>query len=485
MCSGQLFASEEKGKAGYTVSTSGTGLYSSTLSSVLSNVNNAFSGKTNGIDVSSTVSELMQLERQPETLMQQQQSDISNEISLLTSINNDLGALQTATNNLRDIGGALSQMSADSTNSSIVTATAGSGAAVGEHIITVSNLASTSTAYSDVVANSTNWGGAQVTVAYGDSANPTSTDQITIPASDTTLQEAADYINSSSSYRVTANVVIDTTGSRLVLVSKNSGSAGNLTVTSSVTGFTQGTAGKDAHITVDGVPVSSATNTVSGALAGVTLSLAGTSPDSEVIVNVAPDATQAVQAISSFVSAYNAVINDINAQYTVNSSTQAEGVLAGDSSLRQLQSELLAGIAASVTGSGGYTSLQSLGIEMQDDGTLQVNTTTLNDAVSNNYGNVQSFFQSAQGFGLSFGTLMTQLTDVTEGPISLDITGLNNSNNDLTNQINDFEARMTSVQQQLTEEYSNLNTLLEQYPLQMQQIAEQLSSLPGASSSSS
>ncbi len=73
-----------------------------------------------------------------------------------------------------------------------------------------------------------------------------------IPSGDNTLQQAASYINSSN-YGVTANVVTDAQGSRLALVSKTSGAAGNLTVTSSALNFTQGTAGVDAKLTVDGV----------------------------------------------------------------------------------------------------------------------------------------------------------------------------------------------------------------------------------------
>ena len=67
--------------------------------------------------------------------------------------------------------------------------------------------------------------------------------------------------------------------------------------------------------------------------------------------------------------------------------------------------------------------------------------------------------------------------------MAADISGLNQTNQDLTNQINDFEQRMATVQDQLTSQYSALNTLLQQYPLQMQEVAAQLSSLPNATSS--
>jgi flagellar hook-associated protein 2 len=129
--------------------------------------------------------------------------------------------------------------------------------------------------------------------------------------------------------------------------------------------------------------------------------------------------------------------------------------------------------------------LQSLGIEMQNDGTLQVDSSTLSNALSSDYSDVQNFFQSTSGWGQLANTDMTQLTDPTQGPVAADINGLNQTNDDLTDQISDFQANMTGVQQQLTTQYDNLNSLLIEYPMQMQEAADQLASLPGAPSTSS
>jgi flagellar hook-associated protein 2 len=454
------------------------------LSSILSSVNDAFSGKTYGIDVQSVVSQLMAIQSQPETQMQQQQSDINQQISLLGGISNDLQALYTAANTLRDADSGLSAKTATSSRTDVVTATADTSAAVGTHTVRVSNLATVSSSYSDVVPSSTQLGGVEIDIAYGDPNNPSSTDKIGIPSGDNSLQDLAGYINSSN-YGVTANVVTDAQGSRLVLVSKTSGAAGNLTVTSPALNFTQGTAGVDAQLTVDGVPMDSATNTVTTALPGVTLDLASAAPNTPVTIGVAADTSQATQTINSFVSAYNTVISDINSQFSVDANAE-EGPLAGNSGLRSLQNELLSAISYGVTGTGQYVNLQSLGLEMQDDGTLQVNSKVFNDALNNHYQDFQNFFQSLspQGFGNFFGNQMMQMTDVTQGPIALAVTGLQQTNQSLTNDINDFEARMTSLQQQLTQEYSALNATLEQYPLLMQQLSSQLNSLPTNSKSS-
>ncbi len=467
------------------MSTSSTSLYSGTISSILGNVNDAFSGKTSGIDVGTIVDELMEVERQPETVWQNEQSTISSQVSALTTMNTQLSTVATDVDNLKDILGAFSQMSTGSSDDALVSASADNTAVAGTHTVVVSNLATTSSSYSDYIPSGSSLAGAEIDIKYGsDPSNPVKTDTIDIPSSDTTLQQAVSTINAGG-YGVTASVVTDSTGSRLVLASNTSGANGNLTVSSSASNFTSA-AGVDAKLTVDGVPVDSATNTVTGAIAGVTLSLGSADPNTSVLISVQPDTTTASTAIQTFVNDYNALMGSINSQYTLDSNGN-EGVLASDSMLRTLQSQLLGLVSTSTSAAGQYVNLQSMGIEMQDDGTLQIDSTALSTALSSNYSDVQSFFQSTSpvGWGQTVSTQLQQMTDPTEGLISADISGLNQTNSSLTDEINDFEVRMTATQQQLTTQYDNLNTLLEEYPMQMQQVAAQLGSLPTTSTSTS
>ena len=557
--------------------------YSAALGDILSQVNDAFSGKSAGIDVSSVVDELMTVEDQPMTQMQTEQTTINSQISALTTINTELTALQSSIQSLEDpVNGSLSQMTTGSSDDSIVSAAASNTATAGTHTVSVTNLATISSSYSGYIASGSSLAGATINVAYGPANDPTSTDTINIPSTDTTLQEAAISINSgndnqvaagntaatsssavsgtisisaggaavftsaggegtvgaliteinnagagltaslnnsgqlvvtdtqnrgsstnpltvtgtsfeigsdssnetftSTSYGVTANVVTDSTGSRLELTSKASGAAGNQTVTSSASSFTS-SAGVDAQLTVDGVPVDSATNTVTGAIQGVTLSLGATGSTQ---ITVEPDSSDAATALQNFVTAYNAVIGSINSQYTLDSNGN-EGVLAGDSMLETLQSQLLSMVSTAVTGVGQYPNLQSMGIEMQNDGTLQIDSSNLSDALSSDYSDVQNFFTSTspQGWGQIANTEMTQLTDPTQGPVALDINGLTQTNDDLSNQISDFQANMTNVQQSLTSQYDTLDALLMQYPMQIQEAQAQLASLPDSTTSSS
>lgn len=448
------------------------------ISTVLTNINNAFSGKTSGIDVTSTVAALMQLQRAPELQMQQQQVVANACISLLGAIASDLSQLQTAANNLKDSFGALSQKTITSSDASIVTATAKYSAATGTHNVVVSQLATISSSYSEPVTDVTALAGSTLTVVYGNPEQPAKTDNITLAGDFKGLQDVADAINKSASNTgVTASVVSDAKGERIALVSKSSGADGNLTVSGPVT-FHQGVEGKNALLRVDGVPVENATNTITGALSGITLQLSSADPETTVQVDIAPDTTEAANAVNSFITAYNNVLKDINGQFAADSSGNA-GPLAGDASLRNLQSQLLE-VAGYSPGAGGkYVNLQSLGIEMQNDGTLQMSSTKLEDVLTNHFADFQNFFQSTDptSYGQTVSKMLLKIADPTDGTLAVDIKAQKAINADLTQHITDFEDRMTEVQKQLMAQYSQLNILLQRYPSQIQQINLQLSAL--------
>ncbi len=154
-------------------------------------------------------------------------------------------------------------------------------------------------------------------------------------------------------------------------------------------------------------------------------------------ITVGLDATAATNAITSFVNAYNAVVGNLNTQFTVDPTTNTEGPLGGDSALRSLQSSLLNDVTYSITGNSGLANLASLGIDMNNDGTLTVNQTATYDAQGNlthqslpnvlatNPSAVQTFFQNSTGTGFaqSFNNDLVNLTDPTNGIMNVDIAG--------------------------------------------------------------
>jgi flagellar hook-associated protein 2 len=217
----------------------------------------------------------------------------------------------------------------------------------------------------------------------------------------------------------------------------------------------------------------------------VTLNLVGAYPGVQVQVSVAADPTQSAQAISSFVSAYNAVVGDLNQQFTLDPSTNSEGVLASDSSLRTLQSSLLSDITYA-SGSGAFSNLASLGITMNDDGTLSVNSGQLNNALSSDPAAVLNFFQnSAQtGFANNFAKDLRDLTAPTSGVLNMDLAQNRTQQGDLSNSLLEMQDRIAGEQKQLQTQYSAVNALLQSFPYQLAAVQLELGITPSGSNSS-
>jgi flagellar hook-associated protein 2 len=449
-------------------------------------LNSSTASSGSGIDVTSVVAQILDAERAPERLLQQQQATLTTQSSVLTGINSALNALNDKINALKDFSGALDGMNASSSNNAILTASAQSSAAAGSHVIDVQNLATTSSYYTaPLQSSSTAFEAGTISLQIGSGSSSTTVD-IPVDSTNNTLDGLASYINGQN-LGVSASVIQDANGARLALVSKVTGLAGDLTVTANTTdlALTKSSTGRNASLTIDGVPISSAGNTVTGALAGVTLNLASAPQGAEVILTVGPDTNSATQAISDFVAAYNSVTTAINGQFAFNTATNTAGPLAGDSSLRFLQSSLLSDVTYSITGNNGFVNLASIGVDMANDGTLTIDSTKLGDALANHFPDVQNLFQAssgATGLAFNFGTDLKSLTDSTQGILNLELSQNKNTQQALSNQIDDFEARMAVRQQVLTMQYSQVDTMLREFPLIMAQITGQLASLPTISS---
>jgi flagellar hook-associated protein 2 len=444
------------------------------MSTSLPNLNLSQSSASSGtgIDVGSIVDQLIYAEQAPERIWQQQKLTLASQAMVLNSLSSAVSALKDAFYTLSDISGSFAGLTATSSQPNLVTATAQSDAATGVHTIIVDHLATMSSYYTDAVAtSSTTLAHGTFTLAVGSTSNT-----ITIDDTNDTLDKLAAYINAHD-YGVQASVLNDANGARLALVSKTSGTPGDLTVSANGTGlgFHKSVDGVNAGFTIDGVPLSSTTNTATGAIPGVILNLLGASPDTPITVSVSHDTAGITSAIKSFVSAYNSVMRSINGQFTTDSSGNA-GALAGNSALRSLQSSILSDAAYSVTGNNGIVGLTSMGINMQDDGTLSIDSAKLNDALTNNFSAVQSFFQSAvsDSFGANFSSDLASLTSPASGLLAANIEENTSNQRDLTDRINDFEARLVDRRQFLINVYSQVDTMLRQYPLMVQQINSQL-----------
>ncbi len=455
------------------------GSTSSSSSIDLSSILQAALGASSpGIDVTSAVNAAVTAARAPEQAWQSQQLTLEYQISGLTQIQTDATNLDNDVQSLNSLTGPLSARTVTSSNSSVVSATAASGTTLGNHVITVSSLASTDSWTSGTFASSSAvLPAGTITITPG-SGSPVT---ITTDGSSTTLNDVANQINSDN-LGMTASVVTDATGSRLAIVSNTTGTAANFTVSSSNPsgfGFTQAVTGANASLTVDGIPISSASNTVTGVLPGITLNLLSTSA-AQVSLGVTPNTSQASSAVTQFVNDYNTAIQDLNSQFTFSSSTNSEGPLATDSVVRNLQSEMMQALDYTYTPSSGTTTvpnLSSLGITVNNDGTLSLDSGTLTSALQNNFSDVQNFFQgsSFDGFANTLDQQLTSFLAPGTGAFTVDLQSMNSEVTSLQTDITNFETNyITPLQTQLQSQYSQAEILLQQLPTEMQQINTEL-----------
>jgi flagellar hook-associated protein 2 len=446
-------------------------------SSIMSSLSSSGLGTGAGIDVANTVSQLIAAIRAPEQVWTTQQSLAKVQAQSLTQLNTEVTALSNAIDSLKDVAGAVTARTATTSNSSLVSASASNATPVGSHTVVVSSLATSSSYYSDPVAtSSTTLTAGTFTIQL---AGQTAT-TITIDATNNTLDKLAISINNQN-LGVSASVITDANGSRLAVVSNTSGAAGNLTITNEAGGltFNKGVTGQNASLTVDGVPISSASNTVSGVVPGLALSLAGANPNTAVQITVTPDTSKTKQAVTDFVTAFNTIVQDLSSQFTYNTTTNSAGPLAGDSVARMVQEQMLSAATYSATGTNGFNTLSSLGISMNNDGTLGINDATLSDALNSHFADVQNFFQSANGTGFAtfLSAQMDPLTDSTQGAFFVDLNGINATQKSLQDQIDSFEVYVASQQVLLTAQYNRVNVMLQQLPLIQKQTESQLSGL--------
>lgn len=441
------------------------------------NFGSASSGQ--GFDVASTVTAILGIQQAIETPWKNQLAALQAQDAAFTALGSDLSALTTTLQSLTDFSGVMSQKQGSSSDTNVLALTSATAAAIaGSHTIVVTTLAQTSSEYSDTLANGTDTLSGSLTIQGS---------TIAVDGNSNTLASFASAINSAG-IGVNASVITDVSGSRLSLVSATSGSGGQLTITGGITdattstaiGFHTGQSGQDASLTVDGVDLKSASNTVTNAIPGVTFQLLSksASPAAPVQVQITNDTSAVVTATSSVVNAYNAVVRDIKGQEGKDSSGNAEP-LYGNPTLASLQSQLT-GALLSGAASGTVKSITQLGIGFNQDGTLSLNADILNNVLNSNFSDVAGFLQNSGSFGQSFASTLNNLgTQAPNGSIYLAKQQNSAQEAALSLSIGKQDALLATEKTNLTAELNMANQILQSIPDQLKAIDEIYSAVTG------
>ena len=434
-----------------------------------------------GIDVASTVSQMVaQLQNGEKpyknqlTALQSQDTVISNLGGLLSTLSSDISALT-------DAAGVLSgkQGSSSDTNT-VALLSASTTAAAGSHTVTVQKLAQTSTEVSSAVTASDSLSGS-LTLHIGSG----STQTIPVDPSNATLAGFAAAINQAG-IGLSASVVTDASGSRLSLISQTGGAAGQITIDSSslnddTTGgapltLSTAQAGQDALLTVDGIQITTGGNTVSNAIPGVTMQLLSTSPNA-VQVEIDNDTASVTTALSTLVKDYNALVSALSAQEGKDTSGNPEP-LYGSPVISQLQ-QMLANALNAPSGTS-LTSMTQIGLSLNGNGTLSLDTDQLTAVLNDNFAGLQDFFQGVNSFGGGLGQAVNNAgNSSTNGILTRAQQANSTAETSLNSTISTMDARIATQQTNLTAQLNAANQTLQEIPLQLNMIDEIYSAITG------
>lgn len=449
----------------------------------------AISG-SGSLDVNTIVTQLMTLERRPLNALQKRETDIQSKLTAFGKVQSAVSALQESVSKLRQ-NSAFAAAKATVTGDG-ATAVAGTGAVTGRFAVSVTQLARAQAMASAPVATATtSIGAGALTIRSADGSTVLAT--INIGDSGTgTLTEARDEINAAG-IAVKASLVNDGGQVRLVLTSSQTGQANGFQVSADagLTGLsvaqTQGA--QDASFSINGLALTSSTNTVADAVAGVTISLtkappAGSPPGTTVDAEIAVDLdTETVRTgVENFVKAYNTLDSLIRQLTKYDPVSKSSAVLNGESVLRRLQDQVRGLTTSEKTGAavGDLTRLSDIGVAIQRDGSLALNATKFNAALSANADRVARLFTGSggtldtdKGFAVQLSTRLTAILGP-DGLLDSRQQGLQASIKTIDKQQERMETRMTQIEARLRAQYSALDALVSTRQQQSNAIANAL-----------
>ena len=412
-------------------------------------------------------------------------------------------ALQTAAASLADADNFVS-FSATSANTTVLSATASADAVAGSYQVDVTALAtsqqvrsSSFTAGTDVVGTGT------LTLQVG---SGTAFD-VTIDSSNETLDGIAAAINEAGT-DVTAAVVDDGGGNfYLTLASSETGADNTISLTMAdddsnnldAAGLsiiypdppnqtlTVTLAAVNALLSLNGIAVERDSNIITDLVTGVTLTLNEADPGNPFALTVTQDFSTITEKVETFVAKYNAVVGTFDTLQSYDADAGSGGILQGDSTTNQLRSRLQSLLYEGVDGlSDGVNGLSRLGVEVGRDGTLTVNSDTLTTAVEENTDQVISFFSNDEdgndGIGRRFDDLLEGYLASSTGLLATKEEGLQASIDDIGDQVERINFRLNKKEENLRQQFLNLETLLAGFQATQGALDQQLQSLANLSS---
>lgn len=451
-------------------------------------------GLGSNLDVNSIVSQLMAIEQRPLTLLKVKEAAYQTKITALGSLKGAISALQTAATALVPATGTtalqkFSVFNATLADTSIATATTSSSAVAGSYSLSNIVLASAQQIRKSGITVPADAGTLSIQVGTEAAVN------VDIAAG-STLADMIKAINSATT-GISATIINDGATEHLVLTANDTGSANTLTITGSDVGSGTGWAGGpfdytgtgtyngwvesvaagSATLDINGIPVTSASNTLSSAISGITLNLLKVGSTT---LTVTRDTSSLSASVNAFVKAYNDFNKTASNLGSYNAATKVAGTLNGDSTLRSAQNQLrtLIGNIPSEVDGEALQRLSDIGVSLQKDGTLAVDSSKLSSLIGSDLNGVANLVAA---YGNAFKTTTDGLIG-TGGTIISRTDGLNASIKSFTQQEEVVAKRLTQIEARYRKQFTALDTLIAGLTQTSNFLTQQLANLPTISS---
>ena len=455
-------------------------------------------GIGSGIDIKNIVPDLVNAEREP-TLnrLAQKEATLQAELSAVGLLKSALSEFQTKLDGLKD-STTFSNRSSSSSDTAIASFSADNDAAAGSYSLEVTNLAT-----AQKLVTQTDYVVSEGTLAFSDAAGGNFT--VTLDSDNSaTIEDVRDAINSAEdNFGVTATILVVNGDKRLVFAADETGADHELTIIGTTdTGATPSgnleqynyTAGDgdipgfydevtealNASFSVDGQPMTSATNTITDVIPDATITLKESNVGEPITLSISENSSAIKNQIQTLVDGYNELIGLINEQTSYNSETQASGTLFGDSLISNVERQIRSTLTDQISNSSSsYTSLASIGITTQADGTFELDSDKLDTALENDYAGVTTLFSDdPQGVAFKVDAILDNYLQ-TNGTFDGRTDSINAKLEGISEERIDLDYRSAQLEARLFKQFNAMDLIVAQLNSTGQWLTSALDNLPG------
>ncbi|QQX81757.1 flagellar filament capping protein FliD [Shewanella sp. KX20019] len=442
-------------------------------------------GIGSGMDINGIVSALVQAESAPKVAQfDADEGKINTQISAMGALKSALTDFQDSLEKLTDPDTFIARK-VKLSSSSYISATADATAVAGSYKIEVEQLAESQKLGSAPVTDATTPLG-EGSLTFGVDGADFSIDVVAGDSLESVMQKIND---AEDNVGITATIINGDNGPQLVMTSDKTGTDKLISVTAADTDggtglvdtftMTELSAAKDAVLYVDGLKVTSGSNTVENVITGVSIELSDGDLSKSTQLTISADTATVEKSIEGFVESYNALMDTVSNLSGYNAETKVAGVLQGDSMIRSIQSQLRGVLSSSFDSEDGATMLANIGVKTTQQGTLELDDKILDKALDNDMTQIKDMF-STEDTGLAArldGLVETYVQ--TGGTIDSRDETLDNQITRITESREQLTRKMVSYEARLLKQFNAMDLIVANLSAQSADLTSRLASLPG------